>query len=103
MIAPYEGVVRTRKEVNALFPNLAEYVMCDGSFCVDATDPNSCVARFVNDPYNVATKTPNAFFLVFENKKKPTFWLVASADIAKGDEILARYGDEYWLNNLKKK
>jgi SET domain-containing protein len=69
---------------------------------IDGKDPNSCYARYVNDPIR-SGKYNAAFVVAYERELRsgpgiPGLVVVAIKDIQAGQEIFAAYGNDYWAD-----
>jgi len=100
LICSYEGMRLTQAQVEEEGRDL-DYVFGTGNkegdmTFVDAANIQSCFGRFANDPRD--DSQVNAKIIAKGNR----FYLVATTEIAPGDEIYLSYGLEYWMQRLTK-
>ena len=69
----------------------AEYAICNGNKCVDATYTTDAAARFANDARK--TNFRNNALLMGKNN----FGLKAKTNIQPHQEVLTSYGKQYWV------
>eukprot|EP00397_Hematodinium_sp_SG-2012_P066842 GEMP01101516.1.p1 GENE.GEMP01101516.1~~GEMP01101516.1.p1 ORF type:complete len:171 (+),score=28.69 GEMP01101516.1:49-561(+) len=70
-----------------------DYVMGGfGVFSIDARDEPDCIAKYINDGRN--SHKANVKFIKLKRQRKAI--VVAIADISKGSEFFADYGEGYW-------
>ena len=70
-----------------------DYCFEIGKYCIDASDPKSCKARFANDVFGTKFKVN---LRVMVDKKNRRIWYVACRNIKPGTELFLNYGSEYW-------
>jgi transposase InsO family protein len=73
--------------------------LINNSLIVDAAESDRAVARFINDPRGTQ-KRPNVKFATDQRTK--TVRIRATRLIKKGDELLLKYGKQYWEEHLRK-
>lgn len=91
-IGQYRGEMITKQQADLIPDEQGAYILCHINQCVDARRTNSTPLRYMNDPRGTR-KQPNARF-VASNR----FAVRTTKKIKKGDEILVKYGGDYWEN-----
>mgnify|MGYP000432075209 CR=1 FL=1 len=100
VLLEYTGDILTQRELDVEYPGdtRAVYVLQlrsgDNPLYIDSKDPQrSSVARYANDCSNSGNVKCNAEFV---NNYDAWITLVATRNIAAGEEIFASYGPQYW-------
>lgn len=93
-ILPYGGDPLTASQVKERYPDASpQYVMCtSGDRCQDGRSTQSSAARYANG----CDRRGQGLFSRCNSKFTGVGKLAATRTIKKGEEILVRYGPEYW-------
>ena len=102
-ICQYWGLAVRNKDVSRKDYHSDYVFTIDNKWSVDAAYPDSCYARFVNDPIKI--DRANAYFAVTDNEKLKMnakvngMLLEAFRTLQPGEEILAHYGNDFWAGS----
>lgn len=103
LIGYYEGIITKSSS------NITDYSFeISSRYFIDASNYPRCYIAMINDAYNTTYKNNCEFRIVYyNNKNKPLhikdrkIALYSITDINKNDELLASYGEDYWLTRSK--